>query len=106
MPAMENAYALVVGIANYQNIKKLPLTVLKDAQDIYDLLIDPYHCGYSKNNVTLLKDGAATRTALSQALTQLAQQSNQNSTVFIYISSHGGQIEHGPHKGEYPLVTS
>lgn len=103
MPAMENAYALVVGIANYQNINKLPLTVLKDAQDIYDLLIAPHHCGYSKNNVTLLKDGAASRTALSQALTQLAQQSNQDSTVFIYISSHGGQVEYGPHKGEYLL---
>ena len=103
MPAMENAYALVVGIANYQNINKLPLTVLKDAQDIYDLLIDPHHCGYSKNNVTLLKDGAATRTALCEVLTKLAQQSNQDATVFIYISSHGAQVEHGPHKGEYLL---
>ncbi len=103
MPAMENAYALVVGIANYQNLNKLPLTVLKDAQDIYDLLIDSHYCGYSKDNVTLLKDKEATRTALSQALTQLAQQSNQDSTVFIYISSHGGQIEYGSHKGEYLL---
>ena len=103
MPAMENTYALVVGISNYQKINKLPPTVLKDARDIYDLLIDPQYCGYSKNNVTLLKDGAASRTALSQALTQLAQQSNQDSTVFIYISSHGGQVEYGSHKGEYLL---
>jgi hypothetical protein len=29
MPAMENAIALVVGIANYQYINKLPPTVLK-----------------------------------------------------------------------------
>ncbi|NEP12946.1 MAG: caspase family protein [Symploca sp. SIO2C1] len=100
---MNNAYALVVGIANYQNVNKLPPIVLKDAQDIYNLLIDPHHCGYSKDNVTLLKDEAATRTALSEALTQLAQQSNQDSTVFIYISSHGGQIEHGSHQGEYLL---
>ncbi len=71
MPAMENAYALVVGIANYQKINKLPLTVLKDAQDIYDLLIDSHHCGYSKDNVTLLSDEEATKIALSQALTQL-----------------------------------
>ncbi len=103
MPAMENAYALVVGIANYQNINKLPLTVLKDAQDIYDLLIDSHHCGYSKDNVTLLKDKKATRTALCETFTKLAQQSNQDSTVFIYISSHGGQIEYGAHKGDYLL---
>ncbi|MBW4533660.1 MAG: caspase family protein [Pleurocapsa minor HA4230-MV1] len=103
MPEMNNAHALVVGIANYQNISKLPFTVLKDAQDIYDLLIDPHHCGYSKDNVTLLKDKEATRTALCEALTQLAKQSNQDSTVFIYISSHGGQVEYGPHQGEYLL---
>ncbi|NER52519.1 MAG: hypothetical protein F6J92_38955 [Symploca sp. SIO1A3] len=51
---MNNAYALVVGIANYQSVTKLPPIVLKDAQDIYNLLIDPHHCGYSKDNVTLL----------------------------------------------------
>ena len=103
MPAMENAYALVVGIANYQKIKKLPPTILKDAQDIYDLLIDPHHCGYSKDNVTFLKDGAATRTALCETLTELAQRSTEDATVFIYISSHGGQVEYGPYQGEYLL---
>ncbi len=100
---MENAYALVVGIANYQRINKLPLTVLKDAQDINNLLIDPHHCGYLKDNVKCVKDKEATKTAIFQTLTNIAQQSNQNSTVFIYISSHGAQIEHGPHKGEYLL---
>ena len=103
MPAMENAYALVIGIANYQNINKLPLTVLKDAQDIYDLLINPLHCGYSPNNVQLLLDNQATKAAISQALTDLSKRSNQDSTVFLYISSHGGQVEFGPHAGQYLL---
>ncbi|HAA30666.1 MAG TPA: peptidase C14 caspase catalytic subunit p20, partial [Cyanobacteria bacterium UBA8553] len=100
MPAMENAYALVIGIANYQNINKLPLTVLKDAQDIYDLLINPLHCGYSPNNVQLLLDNQATKAAISQALTDLSKRSNQDSTVFLYISSHGGQVEFGSHAGQ------
>ena len=39
MVKMENAYALIIGIANYQNINKLPSTVVKDARDIYNLLI-------------------------------------------------------------------
>ncbi len=103
MPAMENAYALVIGIANYQNINKLPLTVLKDAQDIYDLLINPLHCGYSPNNVQLLLDNQATKAAISQALTDLSKRSNQDSTVFLYISSHGGQVEFGSHAGQYLL---
>ena len=37
MPAMDNAHALVIGIANYQHINKLPPIVLKDAEDIYNL---------------------------------------------------------------------
>ncbi|NEO99305.1 MAG: TIR domain-containing protein [Symploca sp. SIO2E9] len=100
---MENAHALVVGIANYQKINRLPETVLKDAQDIHTLLISPQHCGYLPENVELLLDSQATYEALTQALSNLAQRSHQESTVLIYISSHGGQVEFGPHAGEYLL---
>ena len=103
MSAMENAFALIVGIADYDKINKLPPTVIKDARDIYNLVIDPHHCGYFQDNVTLLTDKEASKTALSEALIQLAQQSNEDSTVFIYISSHGGRVEYGPHQGEYLL---
>ncbi len=103
MSGMENAYALVVGIANYQNIHRLPDSVLKDAQDIHNLLIDLQYCGYSPDNVQLLLDGQATQANLKQAIAALAQQSNQDSTVFIYVSSHGGAVEYGPHAGEYLL---
>jgi hypothetical protein len=34
MSAMANAHVVVIGIANYQHINKLPETVLKDARDI------------------------------------------------------------------------
>ena len=98
-----NAHALVIGIANYQNINKLPSTVLKDAQDVYDLLIDPQRCGYSRDNVQLLLDTQATQSAVRHALSNLAQRSNSDSTVSFYISSHGGQIESGLHAGEYLL---
>lgn len=103
MSSMDNAYALVIGIVNYQNINKLPLAVLKDAQDIYDLLIDPMRCGYSQDKVQLLLDDKATKLAITQALNDFSQRSNQDSTVFLYISSHGGQVEFGPHAGEYLL---
>ena len=100
---MDNAHALVVGIANYQKINRLPETVLKDAQDIYELLISPQHCGYFSENVRLLLDQKATIAALNQALANLAERSNQDSTVFIYISSHGGQVEFGSYAGQYLL---
>jgi hypothetical protein len=100
---MNNAHALVIGIANYKYINKLPLAVLNDAQDIHDLLIDPQYCGYPKGNVQLLKDNEATQAAVRQALKDLASRSDKDSTVYLYISSHGGRVESGPYAGEYLL---
>jgi hypothetical protein len=100
---MDNAHALVIGIANYQQINKLPPTVLKDAQDIRDLLVAPQHCGYQPDNVQLLLDGQATAARIRAALKTLAESTNPESTAFLYISSHGGRVEFGPHAGEYLL---
>jgi hypothetical protein len=41
--------------------------------------------------------------AIRQALTELAQCSNPDTSVFIYFSSHGGRLEAGPYAGEYLL---
>jgi hypothetical protein len=103
MPGLTNAYGLIVGIANYPHINPLPETVLKDARDIYDTLLDPNLCGYQKENVTLLLDGAATQAALRENLKQLAARTDDKSTVFFYLSSHGGRIDSEPHAGEYIL---
>ncbi|MDY6874676.1 MAG: caspase family protein [Chloroflexota bacterium] len=103
MPAMENAHALVIGIANYQQINKLPPTVLKDAQDIRDLLVAPQHCGYPPDNVQLLLDKQATAGRIRAALKTIAESTNPESTAFLYISSHGGRVESGAYAGEYLL---
>ncbi|MDH7486281.1 MAG: caspase family protein [Anaerolineae bacterium] len=99
----DKGQALVVGIAGYRHIHALPPTVLKDARDIYDLLVDPRHCGYAPENVRLLLDGEATQAGLRKALADLAARSDPDSTVFLYVSCHGGRIESGPHAGEYLL---
>jgi hypothetical protein len=103
MPTMENAHALVIAIANYQQINKLPPAVLKDAKDIHDLLVDPQHCGYQLANVELLRDDQATQAAIRQGLTDLAARSDPDSTGFFYFSGHGGRVESGPYAGEYLL---
>jgi TIR domain/Caspase domain len=100
---MDDAYALVIGIANYYHINKLPLTVLNDTRDIYNLLIDPQHCSYIRDNVQLLLDSQATQAAVRRALAELAWRSNQDSAVLFFISSHGGRLESGPYAGEYLL---
>ncbi|HRW10893.1 MAG TPA: caspase family protein, partial [Caldilineaceae bacterium] len=101
MATMENAHALVIGIANYRQLRRLPQ--VNDAQAIYDLLVDPAHCGYASTNVELLLDEQATQAAIRSALAKLAERSNADSTILFYLSGHGGQIVDGSHAGEYLL---
>ena len=54
---MDDAYALIVGIADYPHVAGLPDAVRNDARDVRDLLVDPRHCGYPPGHVTLLLDG-------------------------------------------------
>lgn len=82
MQAMQKAHGVVIGIANYQSINKLPETVLKDARDVSALLVDPNYCGYPVNNVKALLDNEATRDKILAALDTLAQRSDQESTAF------------------------
>src|SRR5262245_6170447 len=100
---MDNAHALVIGIANYQNIQGLPATVINDAKAVYNLLVDPNLCGYKPEHVTLLSDNDATQAAIRKGLAGLATRCDGDSTVFFYISSHGGRVESGPQAGEYLL---
>ena len=61
MPAMENAHALIVGIANYQHVSVLPNNVLDDARDLREVLVDPTLAGYPSEQVHLLLDSSADR---------------------------------------------
>jgi len=101
---MKNSYGLVIGIADYDHVPSLPPTVLKDAQDIHDLLIDPSYCGYPPANVQLLLNHAATRLKIGEAFDKLALQCDEDSIVLIYVSGHGGRVETGPWQGEYLIA--
>jgi hypothetical protein len=98
---MGNAYALVVGIADYAKARRLPK--VDDAKEVGELLVHPSFCGFPQAQVRLLLDEAASLEALKQGLLWLAETSNSESTVLIYFSGHGERIESGPHAGEYLL---
>ena len=102
---MDNAYALVVGIADYRQVAQLPATVRKDAQDVRDILVSPQHCGYPDGNVKLLLDGEATRGGILAALSDLATRTGPTSGLLIYFSSHGVRLVSGSYAGEYLLPT-
>ncbi len=101
--AMAGAHGLVVGIAAYQNVQGLPSTVVKDARNVYDLLTDPAAGGYPPAQTKLLLDADATRAGMLDALGSLATSADADSTVVVYLSSHGGRVESGEHQGEYIL---
>jgi len=101
MPAIDNAHALVIGIADYANVRKLPR--VQDAQDLAAALVDPTLCGYDPKNVTVLLDQDATRDKIRAGLDALKDRCNTDSTVFFCFSGHGGQINAGPNTGQYLL---
>jgi len=101
MPSLDNAHALIIGIAGYANIRKLPK--VQDAEDLAAALVDPALCGYDPKNVTVLLEQDATREKIRAGFEALKGRCNSESTVFLYFSGHGGQITDGANNGQYLL---
>jgi Caspase domain/TIR domain len=98
---LDNAHGLIVQISAYEHVPPLP--AVDDAAELAALLTDPEQGGYPAGNVRLLLDAAATRSSLLAALDDVAKASDDDSTVFVYFSGHGGRVEAGPHAGQYLL---
>jgi hypothetical protein len=79
----EKGYALIVGVG-----ADLPNTV-DDAEGLAGVLEDSERCGYPPEQVQLLTGPAADRSAVLAALDNLAQNTDQESTVVVYFSGHG-----------------
>jgi metacaspase-1 len=85
-------HAVVVAVANYQNVTPLPNAVLNDARDVVSLLTSPSHCGYDPQNVTMLVDDEVTLAALRSALDDVSVRAKTEDTVVIYFSGHGARL--------------
>ena len=96
-------YALVVGVANYPNIRALPFTVLNDATDIANMLKRPDRAAYVEDHVRLLLDEEATKAAILDGLKWLADQTNDESTAIFFFSGHGGRVTDGGAATNYLL---
>jgi tetratricopeptide (TPR) repeat protein len=84
-------YALVVGIASYQDsrIHKL-LYSERDAQSIFDVLISPEGGNFHRENVHLLLGSKATLANLRHELEDwLPAQAKKDDRVLIYFAGHG-----------------
>jgi hypothetical protein len=93
--------ALIIGIANYPSVSRLPKAVIQDARDVAELLSAEKYCGYPPTNVELLLDGQATADGIQRGLRQLAETTGPKDTAVVFFSGHGGRVEKGPEAGTY-----
>lgn len=97
-------HALLIGVANYQQVSNLPVAILNDAQDIAATLSSPNFCGYAPANVITMLDAEATRAAVLKGLGELAARAGADDTACVFFSGHGAVVGH-PGAEESVLVT-
>jgi len=85
-----NAFALVIGIGQYDHVRSLAKPA-NDARSVQQVLTDPSLCGYLPENVKVLMDGQATQQAIRDGLEWLATQVKSDSMALIFFAGHGGQ---------------
>ncbi|CAO5155056.1 TIR domain-containing protein [Frankia sp. AiPs1] len=100
---MANTHGLVVGIAAYRYVARLPPAAVQDARDVHAVLVDPVRGGHRPGNTRLLLDDAASAQALRGELGDLARRAGPDATVFIYLSGHGLRVTAGQDAGDYLL---
>jgi len=85
MAKLKNAHALLIGVGSAD----LPETVT-DAKALYKILGDKEHGSYYKKNIKKLTGKKATRLGILKAFDELLQSTDENSSVLLYYSGHGG----------------
>jgi len=86
--------ALLIGVGDYihPHVSNLPATI-RDVQALAPILVNPHLCGYKPETVDLLIGEAATADAIRLGLKRMSENSEPDSTTFIYFSGHGGRIQ-------------
>ena len=86
MNNQENNFALIIGVGG----PRIEYTV-NDANSLQRNLTDPNLVGYPKDNVIVLKEKEATRAGILKAFDELKEKTNEDSTILLYYSGHGGR---------------
>jgi len=87
MSHLDNAYALLIGVGD-----DLPTTI-KDATAVYNILVDDKLAGYPEENVLLITNEEADRDGILNAFDFLIENTDEDSSVLLFYSGHGGQYE-------------
>lgn len=97
----QSGRALVIGVGEYDSLGALGSEPVYDADDVAELLTSANHCGYPAENVQVLRNADASRTAIIEGLTKLSADARVGDTVVVYFSGHGAQRLSGPDVGTY-----
>lgn len=97
----QSGRALVIGIGEYDSLGALGSEPVYDADELAKLLGSAKHCGYPPENVQVLRNADASRTAIVDGLKKLATDARAGDTVVVYFSGHGAQRLSGPDVGTY-----
>ncbi len=92
----DNSWALIIGIDKYENVRSLDYAV-KDAEDIRFMLVNKFN--FKQDNIVLLKDEEATKTAIIQEFSNITKKAGANDRILIFFAGHG-ETEDLPDGGE------
>jgi uncharacterized caspase-like protein len=88
-PDVSHKWALVIGIANFQDHRLNLQYTRKDADAVSALLKDPVYGKFAADHVKLIEDEQATTVNVRAGLNWLARQASEDDLALIYIASHG-----------------
>ncbi len=86
---IENKYALVVGVGTFENGINSLEYASTDALNFYNYLVSPAGGKFNKQDVILLRDQQATKSAIVNSLNTIQAKATENDLVVVYLSSHG-----------------
>ena len=85
MAKLKNAHALLIGVGS----EDLPETVA-DATALYNILGDKKNGSYYGKNIKIITKNEATRNGILKAFDELLERTDEDSSVLLYYSGHGG----------------
>lgn len=97
----QSGRALVIGVGEYKSLSALGPEPVNDAEELAKILVSANHCGYPRDNVQVLINADANRSAITNGLKRLAANARDSDTVIVYFSGHGAQRVSGPDIGTY-----
>lgn len=95
---VHKAYALVVGVGEYQHKEWSIPVASRDAEAVAEVLGNPTRCGYpAASNIWLLRDDEATKAGILDGLAWLEGRARKqpDATVLVYYSGHGWTEDRG-----------